>query len=530
MKTIFVLIFLWCSINIAQAKEFNILDFGAVSDTTVQSTKAIQAAIDQCSVTGGKVIFPVGNYSSGTIYLKSNVTIYLEKGATLYGSTHLKDYPENLPDYTFYRKGIVKRALIYAEKCTNIAVEGEGTINGQGEKFWVTEGSKVDSYTVRPYLIWMIQCTDVRTEGVKLRNSALWMQHYLACDKVYIHNIDVYNHCNKNNDMIDVDGCHDVRISDCIGDTDDDGITFKSTSGRANENIVVTNCLLSSHCNAIKMGTESNTGFKNVAISNIVVRPSKKTDRSIGGIPNGHSGIALEIVDGGIMDGVVISNIRIDGVECPIFIRLGNRARPYYEGQKIEGAGLLQNVSISDIIATNAKKTGCSISGIPGFPVRNISLSHISIEFEGGGTKEDFLREVLEKEKAYPEYDMFDILPAYGFFIRHAENVRFSDVQLKTKSVDLRPAICLSDVKNSVLDNLYLQSSSKSDFSISLENSEDVRISSCSIQGASKSLVYLKGNGNLSVTLMNNILAGIKMLFNTDNKAKNVVREYGNIK
>ncbi len=530
MKTVFTIVFLWMTINLS-AKEYNITEYGAKSDTTFLSTKAIQAAIDDCNRNnGGKVMIPSGNYLSGTLYFRSNVTINLEKGATLYGSKHLIDYPENQPEYTFYRKGNVKRALFYAEKCGNIAIEGEGTINGQGEFFLVPKGTKIDSYTVRPYLIWMIQCTNVRTEGIKLRNSALWMQHYLACDNLYIHNIDVFNHCNSNNDMIDVDGCHDVRISDCIGDSDDDGITFKSTSGRANENIVVTNCILSSHCNAMKMGTESNTGFKNVLISNIVVRPSKVTDKSIGGIPNGHTGIALELVDGGILDGVMISNIHIDGVECPIFIRLGNRARPYFEGQKIDKPGLLQNISISDVIATNAKNTGCSISGIPGYPVRNISLSHICIEIEGGGTKEDFQREIPEMEKAYPEYDMFDRLPSYGFFIRHAENVRFSDIQLKTKIEDLRPALFLSDVQNSDLDNLRLTGTANNECSISIEKTEGIRISGCRIQEASNSLVYLKGNENSKITVINNDLTGIKTLFKVDNKAKNVIREYGNIK
>jgi len=530
MRILLILAFFISSVSFLQAKEYVITNFGAVSDTTILSTKAIQTAIDQCTASGGKVFIPAGNYKSGTIYLKDNVTVYLEKGATLYGSPYLKDYPENLPDYTFYRKGIVKRALIYAEKCTNIAIEGEGTIDGQGAKFWLPEGSKVDSYTVRPYLIWLIQCTNVRTEGIKLRNSALWMQHYLACDNVYIHNIDVFNHSNKNNDLMDIDGCHDVRVSDCTGDSDDDGITMKSTSGRANENISITNCVISSHCNAIKMGTESSSGFKNVVISNIVIRPSKVTDHSIEGTPKGHTGIALETVDGGDLDGVIISNIRIDGPVCPIFIRLGNRARPYSEDQKITRPGVLRNISISNVIATNAQKGGCSITGIPGYPVENISLNHISIEFEGGGTKADIKREIPEKEKSYPEYDMFDNLPAYGFFIRHANNVRFSDIQLSTKNEDQRPALYLSDVKNSEFDRLKVSGYSNNESSVCAEKSSGIRISNCQVDGTSNSLLNLKGDSNSSFTLLNNHIFNIKTLFTTDAKTKSVIREFGNIK
>ena len=524
---LFLLIFIFNSLS---AKEYNILDFGAIPDTTQLSTKAIQTAIDECTKTGGKVVIPAGNYKSGTIYLKNNVTLHLEKGATIYGSKQLKDYPENTPDYVFFRKESVKRALIYAESCSNIAIEGEGTIDGQGAAFWIPDGVKVDSYNVRPYLIWMIKCNNVRTEGIHLRNSALWMQHYLACDNVYIHNIDVFNHSNKNNDLMDIDGCHDVRISDCTGDSDDDGITFKSTSGRANENIVVTNCILSSHCNAIKMGTESNTGFKNFTISNIVVRPSKVTDNSIEGTPKGHTGIALETVDGGIIDGVVISNIRIDGPVCPIFIRRGNRARPYFEGQKIESPGELKNISISNVIATGAGKNGCSITGIPGYPVENVSLNNISIEFEGGGTKEGIDRQVPEKEKSYPEFDMFDELPSFGFFIRHAENVRFSDVLIKSAKEDKRPAIYLSDVHLSAFKNITMNNPGVKDSYFISENSSNINIYGSSATGKSVSFITLKGDKNRNLIITNNLLPGIENIFSPESAGENCIRESGNIK
>lgn len=529
MKITLAIVILCCSVSLLQAKEYNITDFGAVSDTSVLSTKAIQTAIDKCSISGGKVIVPAGNYKTGTIYMKSNVTLHLENGATIYGSTSLKDYPENLPEYIFFRKGSVKRALIYAENCSNIAIEGEGTIDGQGAKFWVPDGSKVDSYSVRPYLIWMIQCINMRTEGIKLRNSGLWMQHYLACDNLYIHNINVFNHSNKNNDMMDIDGCHDVRISDCVGDSDDDGITMKSTSGRANENITITNCILSSHCNALKMGTESSAGFKNIVVSNIVIRPSKVTDHSIEGTPRGHTGIALESVDGGTLDGVLISNIRIDGPICPIFIRLGNRNRPYFDGQKFDKPGTLRNISICNVIATEAQKNGCSITGIPGLEVENISLSHIRIEFEGGGTKENLQREVPEKEKFYPEYDMYDDLPAYGFYIRHAKNIHFSDVQLITKNEDLRPALFLSDVADSEFNGLIMSSSPNNDCSVCLENSKNIRMNDCGIQGESLSLINLKGSGNSEITLINNCLTNVRALY-TPGTSKNVIKESGNLK
>lgn len=528
-QTAVILAILVTAFSSLRAKEINVLEYGAVADTAVLSTKAIQAAIDECHKNGGTVIIPAGSFKSGTLYFKDNVTLHLEKGATLYGSTRLEDYPENDPDYIFFRKGIIKRALIYAESCSNIAIEGEGTIDGQGASFWVPDGAKVNSYTVRPYLIWMIKNKNIRVEGVHLRNSALWMQHYLACDDLYIHNIDVFNHSNKNNDMMDIDGCHNVRISDCTGDSDDDGITMKSTSGRGNENIVITNCIISSHCNAIKMGTESNTGFKNIAISNIVVRPSKFTEFSIEGTPQGHTGIALETVDGAVIDGVTISNIRIDGPVCPIFIRLGNRARAYYEGQKIEKPGMLRNVSISNVVASNVKNAGCSITGIPGYHVENVSLNNISIEFEGGGTSEMTEREIPEKERSYPEFDMFDDLPSYGFFVRHAKDIRFNDIRLKTKAPDERPAFYVSDVQNADLKNITLDNEGHNTSNFYIDGGQNITISGCSSSNHSDSFVRLKGSENENISIANNIVRGTEKIVQPET-GKKIFYQSGNLK
>lgn len=523
MTRIGILLFLILTGTFATAREHNILDFGAVADTAFLSTKAIQQAFDVCSKEGGAVVIPRGNFKSGTLYLKDNVTLRLEKGATLFGSTRLDDYPENKPDFTFFRKGIIKLALIYAEKCKNITIEGEGTIDGQGSAFWVKEGVKVDSYSVRPYILWIIQCTDVHVEGIKLRNSAFWMQHYMECDNLLIRNIDVYNHSNKNNDMMDIDGCHNVRIADCTGDSDDDGITLKSTTGRANENVVITNCLLSSHCNALKMGTESSTGFKNIAVSNIVIRPSKVSDKAIYGIPRGHCGIALETVDGGVIDGVVISNVRIDGPACPIFIRRGNRARPFYPGQVIPGPGELKNVSISNVVATGASENGCPISGIPWYPVENISLSNISIEFAGGGKLSE--REIPEEEKAYPEFNMFGQLPAYGFYIRHAANVRLDNVMLKTTQPDERPALFVSDVSGARFSELDFENTATTESLVTAEKSSNLVISGCTSFGESNSFLKLKDAGDGKIWLQNNIVPGAKHLFIPENAGKNVITE-----
>ena len=165
----------------------------------------------------------------------------------------------------------------------------------------------------------------------------------------------------------------------------------------------MTNCILSSHCNAFKLGTESNTGFKNITASNLVIKPSVVQDHIIYGHPEGSSGIALEMADGGILDGIVISNVVIEGTFTPVFIRLGNRNRPYWADQVISQTGQLRNISIDNVTVNKAKNLGCSISGIPGYPVENISLSNISVTFEGGGTRENITRAIPELEKITPK-------------------------------------------------------------------------------------------------------------------------------
>lgn len=429
----------------AHARDYNVVDYGAVSDTTRLSTRALQRAIDDCSAAGGgRVLVPAGAYKTGTIVLRSNVDLHLEHGATLFGSTDLNDYLRLKSDYLSLRTQTETIQLIYADKAENVMISGSGCIDGRGRSFkklsWNDEG------ITRPHLLRFIQCADVTVEGITLRNSGCWMQHYLACDRVRIHGIKVYNRNNFNNDALDLDGCHEVTVSDMIADSDDDGITLKSTSPRLCENITISNCVVSSHCNAIKLGTETNGGFRNINISGIAVKPSYDQSSQFYGKPNGTSAISLEIVDGGVLENVLVSNITVEQTESPIFIRLGNRARGYYEGQKITEVGRIRNVRLSDISVVGSGETGSSITGLPGHPVENITLSNIFISGKGGIGKSVPVP-TDEKEKEYPEATMWGTLPAKGFFVRHARNVKFENVEIQTEQPDARPEFVRVDVE-----------------------------------------------------------------------------------
>ena len=433
----------------SEAADYNILNYGAKSDTTVLSTTALQQAIDDCSKAGGgRVLVPAGIYKIGTIILKSDVHLYLEQGATLYGSTDLKDYLPMKSDYVSLRTHTTTIQLIYADKVKNVVISGYGTIDGRGRAFkklsWNDEG------ITRPHLLRFIQSEDITVKDITLKNSGCWMQHYLACNRLCIDGIKVFNRNNYNNDALDIDGCHDVIVKGMMADSDDDGITLKSTSPRLCENVRISDCVVSSHCNAVKLGTETNGGFRNINISGIVVKPSEDQKEKFFGQWIGSSAISLEIVDGGVLENVNVSDFTVEGTESPIFIRLGNRGRGYLSGGAnmetivpIDHVGRIDGVRLDNIQIRHAGSMGCSMTGLPDYPVRNVSLSNISLHHKGG-VKAEQLTEIYdsiadEKEKAYPEATMWGNLPAKGFFVRHARNVQFSNIKVETEQPDARP-------------------------------------------------------------------------------------------
>ena len=417
-----------------------VTDFGAVGDGQSKCTAAIQNAIDAANrAGGGTVYFHAGTYLSGTIRLESNVTLHLEAGATLLGSTDVDDYPHIRPAFRSYTDNYVVQSLIYAENVHDVAVTGFGTIDGQGGDpafKWKHGAIPGQPYGYRPYLIRMITSKNIRISDITLRNSAMWVHHYLACDNLTVDGVTVHSLANHNNDGINIDCCHDVRIANCSITSIDDAIVLKSTSDRVCKNVTVTNCVLSSHCNGLKLGTESNGGFENIAITNCALHDVRL------------AGIALEMVDGGTLDRVLVSNIAMHNVGGGIFLRLGNRARPFKKDMPKPGMGSFRNVVISNVVATGVSNVGSSITGLPGHPIENVTLSNIKITYAGGGTKARANRKVPEKPDKYPEHSMFGILPAYGFYCRHVDGLTLSDVDVRFEKPDYRPALVCDDVKN----------------------------------------------------------------------------------
>ena len=415
---------------------------GAKGDGVVLDTGAIQKAIDACSAGGGGVVwFPAGNFLSGTIVLKSNITLHLSPGATLWGSKKIEDYKP--------------LHLIYAKDAENIALEGGGVINGNGLSYFDTNSQfspeqwflfKYNSKERPSPLIELVTCHNVRIQDLSIRNSPGWTIHPLGSDGVKIHAISIVNHRQgPSTDGIDVDSSRNVQISDCYIEAGDDCIVIKTTGrlgGKTmpSENITVTNCVLGSTWNNVKLGTESLGDFKNIAVSNCVMF------RIAGSLRAPMAGLAIEMVDGSTLDGLVASNLTMRGVSAPIFIRLGNRGR----GMQTPVPGTLQNVSISNVVATGAIHTS-SITGLPGHPVRFVSLDNIDIAMKGGD-KEKRGIDVAENAEKYPEATMFGTLPAYGFYARHVEGLTMRNVHVRWEEQDARPAAIFDDVRDLDID------------------------------------------------------------------------------
>jgi polygalacturonase len=267
----------------------------------------------------------------------------------------------------------------------------------------------------------------------------------------------------------------------------------------------VTNCLLSSNCNAFKCGTESTGGFRDIAVSNCVIHDTRL------------SGIALETVDGGTLEGVTISNLRLSRVRNGVFLRLGNRARPYLAvgpggsagthqlepGVTPPGVGRLRNIHIAQVSGEGGDAVGCAIAGLPGHPIENVRLEGIRLEFAGGGTAADARRQISEAEAAYPEYAMFGRLPAYGFYCRHVRHLVLDGVEVASASPDQRPALVCDDVENLELTR-WRAAGPAATAGIVLRDVRDAWIHGCRPSPGTASFVRVEGAASRDICLAAN--------------------------
>ena len=465
----------------AQNNFYNVKDFGAKGDGENMDGNAINKAIDEAANAGGGTVYlPAGNYVSGSIHLKSNICLFIDQGATLIASTDSTqfDKPEkSINDiYQDYGHSHFHNSFIWGEDLHDISIIGTGKIWGKGLE---RNGNKGDENPNKS--ISLLRCRNVIIRDVTIFHGGWFAILATGVDNLTIDNLKV----DTNRDGFDIDCCQNVRVSNCtVNSPHDDGICLKSSFAlgyaRPTENVTITNCQVSGYVEGtlldgtfkrndpknneptgrIKFGTESNGGFKNITISNCVFDDCR--------------GLALETVDGALLEDVTISNITMRDIgNSPIFIRIGARMR----GPDSIPIGECRRIIINNIVAYNVDdKQGAIISGLPGHYIQDLQLSNIRIYYKGGGPKDAVNITVPEHEKDYPEPGSWKTMPSYGFYIRHVKDLKMHDVQISYLKDDYRPPFILDDVKGAILYDIQAQKSSGSS-SFILKNVEDIHIS-----------------------------------------------------
>lgn len=478
------------------AAMFDVRSFGAKGDGVTLDTAAINRAIAAAAAAGGGTVhFPAGNYLSFSVRLQSRVALYLGMGATLTGAdpaVHPGAYDEAEPNpwdmYQDFGHSHWHNSLIWGENLLDVAITGPGRIHGAG----LTHGGPGPRCPGKPgdmplslngadphgekvagmafgadmlgkgnKAIALRNCRNVLLRDFSILNGGHFAVLATGVDHLTIDNLRV----DTDRDGFDIDCCRNVRIVNCaVNSPNDDAICLKSSYAlgalRTTENVIISNCQVSGFdlgsyldgsfkrtqqkapdqdgvTGRIKMGTESNGGFRNITISNCVFERCR--------------GLAIESVDGGVIEDITIDNLAMrDLTSAPLFIRLGRRLRAP-EGTPV---GAIRRINISNVVVSNADaRYASSVSGVPGHPVQDVRISNLFVVHQGGGTRADALRELPENAASYPDPSMFGVTPAHALYARHVSALALLHVSVQATQPELRPAIVLRDVRDLVVQD-----------------------------------------------------------------------------
>jgi Glycosyl hydrolases family 28 len=476
---------------------YNVVQFDARPDGIALNTEALQRAIDAASRAGGGVVyFPPGTYATGTVTLKTNVTLYLEAGATLLGSSRQADYPH--------------RCLLYAEGAANIAICGRGVVDGNCHSIWTRAaapvrpgwpGWVVGSWRPSAMLIFS-NCQNVLLEGITFQNSPAWTLHPILCDNLVVRGISILNLLNEdrgpNADGIDPDCCTNVRISDCYLQCGDDAIVLKSGerpggSGVCRD-VTVTNCVIATNETALKIGSETNGEFRNIAFSNCVVRDAG-------------CGVGLWMRDGGRIDGWTVDNISLtlSNGGIPIYLWAYPRSRLPERGASPPAekpSGTVRNVTISNVLAE--ADGGIFISGEEAKHIEGVTLDNIRIRMRGATKKP------MSADPPYPFAVWGHRQAPYDIFCRYVDDLKLRNIQLTWNTPEQSEwgsAIRCRHVRRVEIDGFVGRQAGGSDApAISLLDTKDAFIHNCCAPEGTG--VFLKvGEGTEHVTVLNNDLS-----------------------
>ena len=452
------------------AKDYSASFFGINSNGTTLNTRSIQFALNYINKEGGgRLIFYVGRYLTGTLHMRSNVTIHLDEGAVLLGSLNPFDYES--------RSAPFMTALLLADNVENFGITGKGVIDGQGQQVArnfvdvIDKGLIKDQFRfgrpeaeTRPMNIYFRSCRNITIRSIMLKNSASWNQTYDQCKNLAIDSIKIDNKVYWNEDGIDIVDCDSVSVTNCYIDAADDGICLKSHDPKFFcNNIFIRNNIIRSSANAIKFGTASLGGFKNIRIINNQVYDTYR------------SAIALEAVDGGFIENIEVDSLRVTNTGNLVLLRTGERW-----GEK---TARMNNIILKNIVAeipAGKPDAGYSyegpiedlprnvspaivIAGLPNKKITNVTISNVQIKHPGGGdpmfakVSLTDLDKIPEYPDHYPEFSMFKELPSWGIYIRHAQDVKISNVDLTADKKDYRLAIVTDDLNGASFTDIKVK-------------------------------------------------------------------------
>ncbi|NOV01717.1 glycoside hydrolase family 28 protein [Paenibacillus planticolens] len=461
---------------------YNITAFGAVGDGATDNSVAIAAAIEACGASGGgTVVIPAGTYVTGRIELRSYMTLELEAGALLVFHTDFEKYPVVPTRWSGYEcYGI--SPLIYGRGLKQVAIKGQGIIDGQGQAWWqvnrqLRKGETVEnaltreisaknavlretvksniveweSQFLRPPLLQLIDCEQVSLEGVTMQNSPFWNTHLVYCKDVHVHGVKIKNPSDTpNGDGLDIDSCMNVRISDSFFDVGDDCLCIKSgidedgrRVGKPSENIVITNCTMLRGHGGVVLGSEMAGGIRNVVITGCIFLG---TDRGIR--------MKTNRARGGYIKNILVSNIYMEDVFCPLtinsFYRHGvDESNPLISSPDAvavtESTPVIEHVRIHQVTAKRCRASAGFIYGLPEMPIRDVQLSHVHIEMTTDpgeqGDEPDMVREKL-------------IMAGDGMLCKHVEGMELHHVRIETRQ---GPALRLEDVRDIEVNDLKMK-------------------------------------------------------------------------
>jgi len=509
----------------ADRTRFDVRDHGASGRRGDDARPAIQRAIDACAAAGGgTLVFPPGEYTSGSIELASHVRILVEAGATLYSAKGKAAFPTE--------------ALFHGQDLVNVTLEGRGTIDGQAEYEW-REHDIEDMY-IRPnqllmqaagkslrrsfptkdsvgHLVRLVRCKDVLIRDLSFVRSPSWNLHLWGCERVVIDGVDIRSSLVEGvwADGIDPDGCKDVRISNCVIETGDDALVFYSSNlfgpARPCEDITVTNCRLSSSSSAIKFCDGIQNCVRRVAIDNCV-------------ITNSNRGLAFMVFDGGYVSDVVISNLTIDctrrdwfwwGDGDPIHFNAKRRSDidPRVASAKEPPPGSIKNVLIRGVIARGTGQS--SIEGHPDSPLENITIDGLTLHM------------ACDLSAPYEKAE-------HALSIREARNLELRNVEVvwdKPESPRWKSALAVENVLGLRLENFSgRQALAHHDApAILLKHVQSALLRGCRALPGTTEFLHVAGDRSRDIVLHANDLRAVEQAFGADPDAPDAIHPEGNL-